>query len=108
MIMNFDKVKRSVLNTVIGIIVAGMFSLIPFYYYTKNTLAQHSEKIDKLNVKVENLNDTIRDNEQAPIVIQGEIKAMKKDINHIQKSQEKHEKKLDKIYDLLIKIDNNN
>lgn len=112
--MDVNKIKGYIVNSVIGILVLGVFCLIPFYYFTKNTLAQHSQnlvknsdKIDNLNEKIERLNDTIRDNEQAPIVIQGEIKGMKVNIQYIKNNQEKQEKKLDKIYDILLKMNGN-
>lgn len=109
--MNWEKTKVYVLNTVIGIIFAGALSLIPFYYSTINILAQHSEKING-NTKgvsnnaeeVDDLDKTIRDNKLAPIVIQGEMKVIKKDIEYIKKKQDKHEETLDEIRGLLIDL----
>ena len=105
--MDIKKVKYYVINTVIGILVLGIFSLIPFYYTTRDTQAQHSDKINNLAKEVKNLNDTIRDNEQAPIVIQGEIKAMKKNIENIEQNQRRQEIQLKKIYDVLLEIKTN-
>ena len=108
--MDIKKAKTYLVNAVIGIILAGILSLIPFYYSTINTLAQHSEKINGNTKNVNNLDKTIRDNELAPIVIQGEIEVIKTDIKYIKKNQDKQEKTLDKIHDLLIDLikQNNN
>ncbi len=106
--MNWNKIKGYVVNTVIGIITAGVLSLIPFYYMTKNTLAQHSKQINGNSAEVKSLSDTIKNNEQAPIVIQGEIKVIKKDIEYIRENQARQEVQLDKMHDLLIYLKNNN
>ena len=89
--MNWSNIKSGATKAIIGIITVGIFTLIPFYYYTNYTLAQHSEKINNLSKEVKNLNDTIRDNEQTPIVIQGEIKVIKKDIENIKENQQRQE-----------------
>ena len=106
--MNWDKIKGYVISAVIGILVLGVCSLIPFYYMAKNTLAQHSKQINGNSIEVKKLNDTIKNNEQAPIVIQGEIKVIKKDIEHIKENQERQEVQLGKMYDILIEWKNNN
>lgn len=106
--MDIKKIKTYAVNTVIGFIILGALSLIPFYYSTRDTLAQHSKGINGNTTNVEKLYKTIRDNEQAPIVIQGEIEVIKTDIEYIKKKQDKQEITLDKIYDLLIDLKTQN
>ena len=115
--MDIKKIKTYVVKVVIGFVIGGVFSLIPFYFITINTLAQHSEKINgntkgRINnaKEVDNLNHTIRDNELAPIVIQGKIELIKKDIKYILKKQDEHEETLDEIHGLLMDLirQNNN
>ena len=106
--MDIKKIKTYLVNTVIGIIFTGVLSLIPFYYNTTNTLAQHSKGINGNTTNVEKLDKTIRDNEQSPIVIQGEIELIKKDIEYIIKKQDEQEVTLQKIYDIVIELKTQN
>ena len=115
--MDIKKIKTYAVNVVIGFVITGAFSLIPFYFVTISTLAQHSEKINGNSKgvsgnteEVDDLNHTIRDNKLAPIVIQGKIELIKKDIEYIKKNQDKQEETLDEIRGLLIDFikENNN
>lgn len=113
--MDIKKIKTYVVNAAIGFILAGALSLIPFYFATISTLAQHSEKINgnskgvNDNTKeVDNLNHTIRDNKLAPIVIQGKIELIKKDIEYIKKNQDKQEETLKAIYNIVINLKTQN
>ena len=108
--MNWNKIKGYVISVIIGIILAGLASSISFYFMTKNTLAQHSKQINGNTKNVKDLDNTIKNNEQAPIVIQGEIKVIKKEIEYIRETQQDQKVQLGKIYDLLIdlKAHNNN
>lgn len=110
--MDFNKIKSIIINTIIGILVLGVVSLIPFYYITRETLAQHSKEIKNTIKEVKELEGTIRDNEQAPIVIKGEINVIKNDIDNIKQNQqemkENMKEDLSKIFILLKEIKSNN
>lgn len=106
--MIWDKIKGYIISIIIGLILVFVGSGISFYYMTTSTLAQHSKQINGNTKDVKNLGDTIKNNEQAPIVIQGEIKVIKKEIEYIRETQQEQKVQLNKMYDILIDLKNAN
>ena len=106
--MDYKVIKTVLINTLIGFAVIGIISLVPFYYNTKGTLAQYSKNMNRLSDEVKKLSDTTKNNEKAFMVIQGETKVVNENIKNINKNYTRLETQLNKIYDILLNIKNNN
>lgn len=91
----------------VGFALTAITIAVTFYFNTNHVMAQNTRDIENQGLDIKKIKDDIEKIKTVPVLNQLQIKGIKKEVARIEAHTEKIDEKLDKVVELLIKMDRN-
>ena len=101
-----NSTRRTIIGSVAGLFISACVGLTVFYFQTTYVTAQNSESIDENKKAIQIVSKKIDEIKTIPVVNQQQINAIKQDVKRIEKNTDRLADRMEKIVELLIRIDN--